>query len=122
MVAAGAVAPGDVLLIALPSHIPKGHEQEGVRPAVAVGVPRGYVRYPVVIVVPLATRSGGWARRNPALYLSLPAGAGGLPRPSVALVDQVRAVDVRRVTGYLGTLKEEDFNLVKHSLLRLLGG
>ncbi|MBC7336608.1 MAG: type II toxin-antitoxin system PemK/MazF family toxin [Clostridia bacterium] len=109
-------------MIALPSHDPRGHEQEGVRPAVVVSVPQGYVRYPVVIVVPLTTRSGDWARRDPSLYLPLPAGAGGLPRPSVALVDQVRAVDVKRVRGYLGTLGEMDFKLIKNSLLRLLGG
>ncbi|HAG08004.1 MAG TPA: hypothetical protein DCK87_00305 [Desulfotomaculum sp.] len=50
-----AITPGDILLIALPSHDPSGHEQEGVRPAIAVGVPQGHVRYPVVIVVPLTT-------------------------------------------------------------------
>lgn len=40
----------------------------------------------------------------------------------MALVDQVRAVDVKRVRGYLGTLGEMDFKLIKNSLLRLLGG
>lgn len=55
---ARAAVPGDVLLIALPSHDPKGHEQEGLRPAIVVGIPRGPVRYPVVIVVPLTSKSG----------------------------------------------------------------
>jgi mRNA interferase MazF len=47
------IAQGDVLVVALPSHEPKGHEQEGYRPAIVVGVPKGEVRYPVVIAIPL---------------------------------------------------------------------
>ena len=43
-----AVAPGDILMVRLPSHIPKAHEQEGERPVVVVGLPTGSVRYPVV--------------------------------------------------------------------------
>ncbi|WP_434073177.1 type II toxin-antitoxin system PemK/MazF family toxin [Moorella naiadis (nom. illeg.)] len=114
-----AVAAGDILSIALPTHDPKGHEQEGVRPAVVVGVPQGPVRYPVVIVVPLTTQSGPWVARNPALYQSLPPGAGGIPRASTVLIDQVRAVDVRRVRAYLGTLEETTFEPIRTSLLKL---
>jgi mRNA interferase MazF len=114
-----AVVPGDVLLVALPSHEPRGHEQEGVRPAIVIGIPWGPVRYPVVIVVPLTTQSGIWARENPTLYFPLPAGAGGIPKASIVLIDQVRAVDVRRVRGYLGTLGEEVFEPILNALLRL---
>ena len=35
---------GDVVFVNLPSHNPKGHEQEGRRPAVIVGVPLENVR------------------------------------------------------------------------------
>ncbi|MBE3588159.1 MAG: type II toxin-antitoxin system PemK/MazF family toxin [Thermoanaerobacteraceae bacterium] len=114
-----AVAVGDTLLIALPSHDPRGHEQEGVRPVIVVGVPQGPMRFPVVIVVPLTTRSGPWANRNPALYLTLPPGAGGIPRASTVLIDQVRAVDARRVRAYLGTLEEAAFEPIRNSLLKI---
>ncbi|CEP67955.1 Plasmid maintenance toxin/Cell growth inhibitor [Moorella glycerini] len=114
-----AVAAGDILLIALPVHDPKGHEQEGVRPAVVVGVPQGPVRYPVVIVVPLTTRSGPWAKQNPILYQPLPPGAGGIPQASIVLIDQVRAVDVRRIKAYLGSLEEKTFEPIRSSLLKL---
>ena len=83
------------------------------------GLPQGPVRYPVVIVVPLTTESGPWAKRNPALYLILPPGAGGLPQAFTVLIDQVRAIDVRRVRGYLGTLEETAFESVRNSLLKL---
>ncbi|WP_081328432.1 type II toxin-antitoxin system PemK/MazF family toxin [Neomoorella thermoacetica] len=65
---------------------PKGHEQEGVRPAVVVGVPQG---------------------------------AGGIPKASTVLIDQVRAVDVRRVKAYLGTLDETTFEPIRASLLKI---
>ena len=48
---------GDVVLLNLPSHRPKGHEQEGKRPVIIIGVPVGVVRYPVVIVIPLSCSS-----------------------------------------------------------------
>ncbi|WP_406676416.1 type II toxin-antitoxin system PemK/MazF family toxin [Moorella sp. ACPs] len=114
-----AVAAGDILLIALPVHDPKGHEQEGVRPAVVVGVPQGPVRYPVVIVVPLTTRSGPWAKQNSNLYQPLPPGAGGIPQASIVLIDQVRAVDVRRVKAHLGTFEEKTFEPIRSSLCEL---
>ena len=47
---------GDVVFVNLPSHNPKGHEQEGRRPAVIVGIPLEDVRYPILVVVPLTTQ------------------------------------------------------------------
>lgn len=100
---------GDVVFIDLPFHNPKGHEQEGRRPAVIVGVPLGDVRYPVVVVVPLTTQFGGWAKKNPALYPIIQEGTAGLPQKSVVLCDQIRAVDIQRVIGYLGSLSVDEY-------------
>ena len=111
--------PGAVVLIALPLNDPKGHEQEGKRPAIVVGIPQGLPRYPVVIVVPLTTQSGPWAEKNPNLYRQLPAGAGGIPQASIALLDQIRALDVRRVNAYLGSLEPEIFTPIRNNLLQL---
>jgi mRNA interferase MazF len=77
------------------------------------------LRYPVVIVVPLTTQSGPWTKKNPNLYRHLPAGAGGIPQDSIALLDQVRALDVRRVNAYLGSLEPEIFTPIRNTLLRL---
>jgi mRNA interferase MazF len=66
-----ALKPGAVVLIDLPLHDPKGHEQEGKRPAIVVGIPQGLLRYPVVIAVPLTTQGGPWAKKNPNLYRHL---------------------------------------------------
>jgi mRNA interferase MazF len=100
---------GDVVFVNLPSHSPKGHEQEGRRPAVIVGVPLGDVRYPVAIVVPLTTQLGEWVKKNPALYPIIQSGTAGLSQKSVVLCDQIRAVDIQRVIGYLGSLSIDEY-------------
>lgn len=99
-----ALEVGDVVLVSLPSHQPKGHEQEGRRPAIVVGIPTGVVRYPIILVAPLTTQIGEWVQKNANLYPQLAAGVGGLSQNSVVLLDQIRAVDAERVVSYLGSL------------------
>lgn len=101
---ADAVSGGDVLRVALGRVEPSGHEQEGTRPVVVVGAPRPPLRYPVLLVVPLTTQEGSWAEANPVVYPTLRGGEAGLSARSVALCDQLRSCDARRVRGYLGTL------------------
>ena len=112
---------GDIILINLPSHNPRGHEQEGIRPAVIIGLPPGDVRYPVVVVVPLTTQLGGWVRKNPLLYPIIQSGTGGLTQKSVVLCDQIRAVDVQRVVGYLGKLPSIEYIAIINGLRQVLG-
>lgn len=108
--------PADVVLVKLPSHKPKGHEQESLRPAVVVGIPTGELRYPVVLIVPLTTRIGSWSQNNPAVYPRLEPGAGNLSRSSVALLDQIRGLDLQRLSEYLGTLSKDDYAPIKDGL------
>lgn len=115
------LAVGDVLLVSLPVHTPAGHEQEGLRPAVVVAAPALEMRYPLVIIVPLTTQSGPWTERNPAVYPSLSAGTGGLTRSSVVLIDQVRALDLRRAPAYIGSLAPEEVARSQAGLRLLFG-
>lgn len=108
--------PGDVLMVSLPSPRPKGHEQEGVRPVIVVGVPPGALRFPVVVIVPLASQVGHWARRNAGIYPIVAAGTAGLSTVSVALLDQIRCVDVERVTEYIGSLSADEYRYVEDGL------
>lgn len=55
---ANTLSPGDIILVALPVHQPKGREQEGKRPALVGGIPPGEVHYLVVLIAPLTTQSG----------------------------------------------------------------
>jgi mRNA interferase MazF len=111
---------GDVVFVNLPSHNPRGHEQEGRRPAVIVGVPLGDVRYPVVVVVPLTTQLGSWVKKNPMLYPIIQEGTAGLSQKSVVLCDQIRAVDIQRVIGYLGSLSVGEYLPIIHGVKRVL--
>ena len=118
------LAIGDVVAVAFPSHDPAGHEQEGYRPAVVVGVPQraGNPRYGVLVVVPVTTyRSQGWADASPALYPRVPAGTGGLRSESVLLLDQVRSVGIPRVRRRLGALARGEYRALEKGLGDILG-
>jgi len=113
---------GDILLVELPQHRPPGHEQQGLRPAIVVGLPNklGVPRYPTVLVVPLTTQIGNWATKSLDLYPQVPAGTAGLARQSVVLLDHLRAIDLRRIRGFIGSLKAQVFNPIRKNLLRML--
>lgn len=100
---------GDIVLVKFPKHEPKMHEQQGMRPALIVGMPPGEMRYLLVILAPLTTQIGKWVERNPMLYPVLSAGTGNLTQDSVVLLDQIRAVDAQRIVRYVGCLSEEEY-------------
>ncbi|MBA2441370.1 MAG: type II toxin-antitoxin system PemK/MazF family toxin [Rubrobacter sp.] len=114
---------GDVVSALFPVHRPGGHEQEGYRPAVVVGLPErvGTPRYGVLILSPMTTdRRQGWAERSPALYPRYAAGTAGLRSPSLCLLDQTRTLDVGRVSRYRGRLSEDQYRPVRDGLRRIL--
>jgi len=113
---------GDVLKILFPYHTPEGHEQQGPRPAVVVGVPDtlGEPRFPTLVVIPLTSQLEDWTTKAPDLYPLLETGAGGLTLPSAALIDQVRSVGVSRIIGRYGTLTAEQLRPIKAALTRML--
>ena len=114
--------PGDVLLAELPVQVPTGFEQQGKRPVIVVGLPEtlGKSRFPMLVVVPLTTASGSWRAAAPKLYPKLAKGAGGLARDSTVLLEQIRGLDARRVSGYLGRLTASEYALVKEGLRTML--
>lgn len=115
------VSWGDVLLVALPANVPRGREQEGLRPAVVVGIPPQPVRYPVLIVAPLTSQRGQWSEANPRLYPALGPGVAGLRVASTVLVDQLRACDVTRMRGLIGELDASAADQVRGALRAALG-
>lgn len=74
----------------------------------------------MLVVVPLTTQFGAWAERAPDLYPLLAAGTGGLRYDSVALLDHVRAIDVRRVTRRLGRLGADSHLSILRGLERMV--
>ncbi|BAC90366.1 type II toxin-antitoxin system PemK/MazF family toxin [Gloeobacter violaceus] len=119
------LAVGDIVIARFPEQDPQGHEQEGLRPAVVVGNPEalGKPRFAITVVIPLTSyRSQSWVEASPALYPRLKAGEGLLPQESVALLEQIRALDRSRVVRYLGTLTPRQYKALRSGLKRLLSG
>ncbi len=111
----------DVLLVTLPQRNPKGHEQEGTRPVVVVGLPDvlGDSRFPILIVIPLTTQTGSWSVKSPKLYPVLAKDTGGLPFPSTVLIDQIAGIDASRVLRKLGRLSTKEFEPIHKGLKRI---
>lgn len=114
---------GDVIKVSLPQQNSQGIEQEGFRRAVVVGLPStlGSLRFPILVVVPFTSNKSGydWARANPSAYPLYPAGTAGLKEDSIALVDQVRALDPSRIGRRVGSLTSEQFAPIDSALRRL---
>ena len=107
---------GTVVLVNLDPTL--GHEQQGARPCVVVTDPEVTEdqRFPMVCVVPITkTRGEG------ALYPSLRAGRSGLRAASYALVDQVRAVDKRRISRVFGRVSGAELLAIDEGLRLLFG-
>jgi mRNA interferase MazF len=121
----GVVSVGDVVSADFPEHNPQGHEQESVRPAVVVGVPEtlGASRFPTLLLAPLTSdrrEARRWAAKSPAHYPRLPKGTAGLRSDSICLLDQVRALGVERVGGYLGSLSGEEYQPIRDGLRHMM--
>lgn len=95
-----------------------GHEQQGKRPCVVVSDHHVVAeqRYPMICVVPL-TRSGV----EGALYPIVKPGQSGIRELSHVLVDQLRSVDKRRVSGLAGSLTRAELESVDLGLRLYLG-
>ena len=114
---------GDVVTAKFPSQNPSGREQEGYRPAIVVGIPSrlGKLRFPLVFVVPMTTDRGQeWADINPNLYVRFSAGIANLKSPSIALLDQVRAIDISRIVAYRGSLTPQQYAAIAESLQQIM--
>jgi mRNA interferase MazF len=91
---------GSVVFIDL-GNAPFGHEQSGLRPGVVLSEQNG-----VVIIIPLTTNTA--ALRFLATYAIADDKQNGLTTPSIALVFQMRAVDVGRIVKRLGSVSIKD--------------
>lgn len=114
---------GDVVTAKFPSQIPRGREQEGIRPAIVVGLPSrlGHLRFPVVFVVPMTTdRRQDWVGNSPNLYVRFNAGVAGLKSSSIALLDQMRAIDVSRILTYRGSLTSEEYAAIAEAIQQII--
>jgi mRNA interferase MazF len=93
-----------------------GSEQTGRRPVIVVSHD-GFNQTPQwrsIIVVPIST-SPSQSRRGPTV-IEIPAGAGGLPRRSIAVCHQITTLDRAKLTKKVGTLPSEILGEVEEGL------
>jgi mRNA interferase MazF len=110
------VKRGTVVLVSLDPT--RGHEQRGARPCVVLTDPAvsSDQRFPMIAVVPLTGTPG-----EGALYPALRPGPSGLRQPSWALIDQLRAVDKRRVTRVFGVIPDDELAALDDGMRLFLG-
>ena len=93
-----------------------GSEQTGRRPVIVVSND-GFNQTPgwrSIIVIPIST-SASQGKRGPTV-VEIPAGAGGVPRTSLALCHQVTTLDRGKLTKRLGTLPTDVLGEVELAL------
>lgn len=103
---------GDVYLTALDPA--DGSEQAGTRPAIVVSRDAINANSPVVIVVPLTTRSN--KKHIYPSQVEMKAGEAGLTSDSIALCEQVRAISKKRLLRHFGHLSNQRMSQVSASL------
>lgn len=94
-----------------------GTEPGKVRPVVVVQTDSLNRYHPSTIVCPLTTKVAGF--ENP-LRVAIPKGVSGLSRSSDILVDQVKAIDNRRLRRRLGALSDAYLSELRQKLLLIL--
>jgi mRNA interferase MazF len=117
------IVVGDVVIARFPTQNPQGREQEGIRPALVIGVPQklGIPRFPLIIVAPMTSdRAQSWAVASLNLYPKLASGEAGLPQNSIVLLDQVRAIDSNRIVRYLGSISSDRYRPILNNLQTML--
>ena len=103
---------GDTILVEIP--VSNGHEQYGTRPAIVVAkATRG-----TITVLPLTTNEE--ALLFPHTLPIKPSPVNGLNSFSVALIYQIRVLDLIRCKRKLGTLSRTDYFLVRKILKKYL--
>jgi len=75
----------------------KGSEQQGIRPALVISNNNVNRHLPVFTVLPFSSIKAG-AKIYPT-EVKLPASVTGLPRDSVAMLQQIRTIAIDRIAG-----------------------
>jgi mRNA interferase MazF len=110
------IARGDTVLCDLNPVV--GTEQAGKRPAVVLQIDRANVASPHTIIAPFTTKI---RRALLPSHVVVPAGVGGLTQDSVALCEQIRVVDKRRIVKVIGHLDDSYMQLIGKALSTVLG-
>ena len=106
---------GSIIMVDLP----KGNNsvQGGVRPAVVISNDRGNKFSPVLIVVPLTSRT---KKLLPTHHTIEPSTINGLSKTSIVLAEQIITIGKDTVRNIVGTLEEIDINFINRKVMTSL--
>lgn len=90
-----------------------GSEQEGYRPVVIIQNNKGNKHSPTVIVAAISSKVGIKPKLPTHYYINAEC---GLKWPSIVLMEQIRTLDKRRLTKYIGRLTKEHIQGMNHAL------
>ena len=90
-----------------------GSEQQGYRPVVIIQNNLGNKHSPTVIIAAISSRVGVKPKLPTHYYINA---EDGLELPSIVLLEQIRTVDKRRLTTYIGRLRKEHISGLDHAL------
>lgn len=107
------IKKGDVYFASLNPIV--GSEQDGERPVVVVQNNLANKHSPTIIVVPITT-----VLKRMELPTHIPISKNRfLKKDSMILVEQIRAIDKKRLKAYLGYLKPEQMKLVDNAIVNI---
>lgn len=95
-----------------------GSEQGGVRPVLIVQNDLGNQTSPTVIVAPLTSRRKKLRQRT---HVAVEPPEGGLSCPSLILCEQLRTLEKRRLSRYMGMVSPTVLERVDEALRQALG-
>jgi mRNA interferase MazF len=96
----------------------KGSEQGGLRPVLIIQNDVGNKHSPTTIVACLTTKCTVKHKLPTHIMLSKDC---GLPKDSMALLEQIRTIDKSRLSNKIGRISEEDMRRIEKGLLISLG-
>lgn len=95
-----------------------GSEQEGYRPIVIIQNNVGNKHSPTVIIASITSKRDAKAKL-PTHYLI--EAEAGLELPSIVLLEQLRTIDKRRLSSFIGHLSEKHIQGINHALAVSVG-
>jgi len=103
---------GEIWFVEMPGGI--GHEQKGLRPVILFSE----VEAETVMVIPLT--SNVRALKFPHTIEIAPSIENGLKSVSIALVFQLRAIDIKRIKNKIGVLESADLGEIERLVKDML--
>ena len=95
-----------------------GSEQGGLRPVLIVQNDVGNRHSPTVIAAAITSQKD---KAHLPTHIAVQADRCGLTRDSIVLLEQIRTIDKRRVTGYIGRISEKEMERVETAMKVSLG-